>query len=254
MYSEPNDEIRQLQEDVLEQRRWSKAYREGDGSVQRDAVLADTWESMAQLTEYFGTGRASPGTPIFKALVGLTEIKPVERRGIKSQAAMPSMDELQAKATAGDPEAQYALGWSLHQGRIIKKNDTEAVEWWIKAAGQGHARAQYRLADAYWSGEGVPEDKGMAVKWYTEAAGQGDPEAQDALSVVYMNGTTGQKNYSLSKAWENMAQLTSYLGASRSPAVEPVFGEVLRLVGKIQTKAKAVEAPAVAGERMGLHS
>ena len=45
------------------------------------------------------------------------------------------------------------------------KNAAVAVEWWRKAAEQGHAKARQNLGTAYERGEGVPMDKEEAAKW-----------------------------------------------------------------------------------------
>ena len=46
---------------------------------------------------------------------------------------------------AGDANAQYGLGVMYHNGYGVKQDDFEAVNWYRKAAEQGHASAQYSL-------------------------------------------------------------------------------------------------------------
>lgn len=46
----------------------------------------------------------------------------------------------------------------------------KAVEWYTKAAEQGHAAAQYNLGNCYYDGEGVEKDLQKAIEWYTKAA------------------------------------------------------------------------------------
>ena len=57
----------------------------------------------------------------------------------------------------------------------------EAVEWYRKAAEQGHAQAQNNLAVCLDNGSGCAADKAEAFKWYKKAAEQGIKEAQEAL-------------------------------------------------------------------------
>lgn len=53
----------------------------------------------------------------------------------------------QAKAEAGDPEAQYQLGNAYCCGNSDGFFDTEkAIEWWCKAAKQGHLKAEQALS------------------------------------------------------------------------------------------------------------
>ena len=55
------------------------------------------------------------------------------------------------------------------------------MEWYRKAAEQGHAEAQYRLGEGYWFGEGVGQDYYEADKWYRRTADQGHTEAAKKL-------------------------------------------------------------------------
>ena len=79
-----------------------------------------------------------------------------------------------------DAEAQYQLG--IDAG--FKKDDKQAVEWWRKAADQGHAAAQYKLGVAYYFGRGVEKDDKQAVEWFRKAADQGHAEAQYKLRTL----------------------------------------------------------------------
>jgi hypothetical protein len=74
-------------------------------------------------------------------------------------------------------EAQYQLGvWLAMLGR-----DSEAAEWFERAAEQGAVLAQVCLGHAYRHGHGVPMDAAAARRWYTRAAEQGDATAERAL-------------------------------------------------------------------------
>jgi S1-C subfamily serine protease len=54
-----------------------------------------------------------------------------------------------------------------------RKNHTEAVKWYLRAAAQGNAAAQNNLGVAYLNGEGVPMDYIQAYEWLNLAAAQG---------------------------------------------------------------------------------
>jgi TPR repeat protein len=55
------------------------------------------------------------------------------------------------------------------------------VEWYRKAAAQGHATAQSNLGACYDQGEGVRKDADKAVEWLRKAADQGDAQAQQVM-------------------------------------------------------------------------
>ena len=59
-----------------------------------------------------------------------------------------------------------------------------AVQWYRKAAEQGHRGAQERLGWCYRLGYGVTKDKTEATKWYRKAAEQGHKPAQEALEKL----------------------------------------------------------------------
>ena len=96
---------------------------------------------------------------------------------------------LRKAAEAGYADAQVNLGLIYRQGtRGITKNPEEAVQWFRKAAEQGNAYGQCELAFMYENGDGVAQDDAEAVRWYTRAADQGLPVAKFDLAFMYENG------------------------------------------------------------------
>jgi TPR repeat protein len=100
-----------------------------------------------------------------------------------------SQDELQAKAEAGDAEAQYLLGNRYYYGKGVAKDQTDGVKWYRKAAAQNYSKAQNKLGYCYESGEGVAKDLVEAVKWYRKAADLNDAGGQYNLGRCYYKGT-----------------------------------------------------------------
>jgi TPR repeat protein len=112
-----------------------------------------------------------------------------------------SLDALQAKATSGDIKAQVILGWRYYDGEGVATNQTEATNWWSKAAEQGDTSAMTSIGDAifdaasqsfqnahakdnidpatglptsYLSITNIPEE---CFNWYRKAAELGDTNA-----------------------------------------------------------------------------
>jgi S1-C subfamily serine protease len=79
------------------------------------------------------------------------------------------------------------------------------VEWWQKAAIQGHAFAQLSLGQAYRDGEGVPKDAVKAVDWLEKSAAQGLTVSQMILGEVYADGNGVLADSVLAYAWMNLA-------------------------------------------------
>lgn len=59
-------------------------------------------------------------------------------------------------------------------GQGIRQDEAKGIEWFRKAADQGHASAQGWLGGMYSEGKGVAQDKSQAKEWYRKACSGGD--------------------------------------------------------------------------------
>ena len=85
-------------------------------------------------------------------------------------------------AEAGDPQAQFYLGY-IHDRALRGANSmSEALAWYRRAAAQGDARAQFRLGLLFDGDPRLPRDPDRAQRWYEAAAGQGHAEARFNLA------------------------------------------------------------------------
>ena len=116
-------------------------------------------------------------------------------------------------AEQGHAGAQCNLGLCYFSGEGVEKNLTEAIKWFKKAAEQGYAEAQYYLGFCYENGWGVEKNFSEAVKWYTKAAEQGYAEAQCNLGICYENGIGVEKNYTEAVKWYKKAAKQGDAGA-----------------------------------------
>ena len=92
---------------------------------------------------------------------------------------------------AGDAGAQYNLGVMYYDGLGVDVNFKKAIEWYEKAAEQGHAHAQNNLAHMSHNGQGVDVNYKKAIEWYEKAAEQ---ETQ-WLSIIWVPCTV------MARAW-----------------------------------------------------
>lgn len=106
---------------------------------------------------------------------------------------------LRSSADKGDSEGQFGLGDVLMHGM---GRSAEAIDWWRKAAEQGHVGAQFNLGNAYRLGRagGLP-DAAEAAKWYRMAAEQGHPYAQFSLALALANGDGVKKDLAEAISW-----------------------------------------------------
>jgi TPR repeat protein len=92
-------------------------------------------------------------------------------------------------AEGGDPDAQFALAAAYEEGLAGETQDyAAALEWYRRAAEQGHERAQYRLGLLLADGKGSAPNPTEAARWFREAANQGHSDAQLQLGILYDTG------------------------------------------------------------------
>ena len=88
----------------------------------------------------------------------------------------------QARVGKKDPTAIYFLGTKYFHGELgLQKDLRRAVELWTEATELGSIDALFALGLAYYYGEGVQEDKAKAVEFYRKAAMQGHVESRHNL-------------------------------------------------------------------------
>lgn len=80
-----------------------------------------------------------------------------------------SVNFFRKAAKQGHSSAQYYLGKCYYDGLGVDEDEEEAAKWWLLAAEQGHADAQYQLGECYFWGRGVDEDEDESSKWYQAA-------------------------------------------------------------------------------------
>ncbi len=85
-------------------------------------------------------------------------------------------------AEAGDPQAQFYLGYIQDRGLHGANKLQEAINWYRKAAAQGETRAQFRLGLLFDADPRLPRAPTKARIWYEAAAAQGHAGARFNLA------------------------------------------------------------------------
>ena len=83
---------------------------------------------------------------------------------------------------AGDPEAQFYLGYIHDRGLRGTNSVSEALNWYRRAASRGEVRAQFRLGLLFDADPRLPRNPARAQHWYEAAAAQGHAEARFNLA------------------------------------------------------------------------
>ncbi len=110
-------------------------------------------------------------------------------------------EEASPEADAANWQYQMALNFDL--GREgFNADQKEALEWYSKAAEQGHGLAQVALGVKYASGgDGFTKDAVKSARWFLIAAQQNYDTAQYAIASCFLQGNGIQKDLSKAYYW-----------------------------------------------------
>ena len=112
-----------------------------------------------------------------------------------------AMVRLKPFAEIGNAKAQSYVGSMYEAGRGVERNRSEAISWFLKAAGQGDAYSQSHLGYAYEKGLGVARDEKLAAQWYAKAADQGDAYSEARLASLYRDGRGVAQDFEQAAKW-----------------------------------------------------
>ncbi|MCX6975385.1 MAG: tetratricopeptide repeat protein [Verrucomicrobia bacterium] len=128
--------------------------------------------------------------------------------------AANELEELAAKAEAGDVGAQYEMGQIYDQGLKVQMNEELAFKWYLKAAQQGHMEAQFTVGGFFFYGRGGQvRDQSLAVEWYKAAAQRDHAKAQFEMGRCFWRGLGVEKNEGEAIGWLEKAASQGMSGA-----------------------------------------
>ncbi|MBE7567220.1 sel1 repeat family protein [Acidithiobacillus thiooxidans] len=94
------------------------------------------------------------------------------------------LDDLRARAQAGDPVAQFNMGVKYAEGSEVPQDYQEAARWYSAAADQNDAPAQFNLGLLFYQGQGLRKDLSCAYELFSLAAAQGDTRAHAGMTAI----------------------------------------------------------------------
>ncbi|WP_336963368.1 SPOR domain-containing protein [Sphingobium aquiterrae] len=136
-----------------------------------------------------------------------------------------AVTEWRPLATAGDPDAQFNMGQAYKLGRGVPAIDVNvALDWYRKAAAQGHLRAQ----DNYGLLLFQQSKRAEALPYIQKSAARGEPRAQYLLGTALFNGDIIAKDWprayalmtrasasGLSQAADSLKQMDNFIPADQ---------------------------------------
>ena len=76
-----------------------------------------------------------------------------------------ALEYFRRSAELGFGPSQVALGYFFETGQLTAGSQSQAVDWYRKAANQGDVLAEYMLGRTYFLGGGIQQDVNAAQKW-----------------------------------------------------------------------------------------
>ena len=95
-----------------------------------------------------------------------------------------AIEQWRPLAQKGDPDAQFNMGQAYKLGRGVRPDLTVAMDWYRRAAVQGHLRAEDNLGLLMFQ----QGDRAGAMPYLDRAATRGEPRAQYIVGTALFNG------------------------------------------------------------------
>jgi len=192
----------------------------------------------------------------FIASLGLGVASPIALASVKDGVDAWSrgeydvaVKEWRPEALNGDPDAQFNLGQAYKLGRGVDANLDTALDWYKKAADQGH----FQAGDSYGHllhYQGRVDD---ALPFLERSAARGEPRSQYLLATELFNGTNADKDWVRAYALMTRASSSGLGPASRSLAQMDRFiplnqrQQGITLAGNLEQQEKSIKAQQLAG-------
>ena len=147
-------------------------------------------------------------------------------------------------ALKGDADAQFNMGQAYKMGRGVKTDLNVALDWYKKAAAQGHLQA----SDSYGHLLHYQGKVAESLPYLQASADRGDPRAQYLLATELFNGVNIQKDWvrayalmtrassaGMAPASRSLSQMDQYIPLEQRQAATVLAGELEQRASKART-------------------
>lgn len=132
------------------------------------------------------------------------------------ELASSVIDEIEAAANAGEPEAMLLMGTAYDEGIGKTRDVAQAFEWHLRAAEAGNVLGAHNTGNQYSHGRGVDEDPVAAVRWWTESSEKGDAITQLRLGEAYEAGRGVDVDVDEAIRWYELAAASGNAAAAEA--------------------------------------
>ncbi|MFC4291926.1 SPOR domain-containing protein [Sphingorhabdus arenilitoris] len=159
-----------------------------------------------------------------------------------------AVKEWREPALKGDADAQFNLGQAYKMGRGVPTDLNIALDWYRKAATQGHLQA----SDSYGHLLHYQGKIAESLPYLQASAARGEPRAQYLLGTELFNGVHIQKDWvrayalmtrassaGMAPASRSLAQMDQYIPLPDRQKGTVLAGELERQAGKIRAQQTA---------------
>ncbi len=160
-----------------------------------------------------------------------------------------AVKEWRPAALKGDSDAQFNLGQAYKLGRGVKTDFNVALDWYRRAALQGHLQA----SDSYGHLLHYQGKVSDALPYLQSSADRSEPRAQYLLGTELFNGVHMQKDWVSAYALMTRASSSGMAPASRSLAQMDQFipldqrQQGIALAGELEKRGNANRSAQIAG-------
>jgi TPR repeat protein len=112
-----------------------------------------------------------------------------------------SVEEITAKANAGDLTARHYLGYCYAEGIRFPQDSARGVDWYQRAGESGYLPSWSNLGFLYQRGKGVPQDFSKAMQYYRRAADGGFSSGSANIGILYRDGLGVKRDFAEAVKW-----------------------------------------------------
>ena len=169
----------------------------------------------------------------------------------------PDIAALQTRAQAGNAEAEFQLAEAYRGGRGVAADPQSAINWYRRAAAQGHVRASEELGFALFA----HGDRREAMPYIEKAAARGEARAFYLLGTAHFNGDYATRDWPLAyaqtmraaaaglpAAQRNLELMDHYLLPSDKTRADQILATLPIVRGKMQPEMAVAASPPAAAQ------